>query len=505
MDPGSNNGENFDPASSRIAELAAALTRISACTTPQATLQELLAAFRQLIPRIGYALIHAGRDTDHPQPRVEPGHTLEEDQLQGLLAFLPSLNLSAVLTVRTPWVIDSPQSAETLRACGIGDLLLIPIFTQEDPSNQLLALTRRVGEARFSAEDTQAAVLLITQAVSAIQTAQLLVNLEVRNHELETILQSSLQLTASLDLKQVLDAVLVGVFRLSPPTHDAHIFLYQDGTLEFGASLWQDGRKDVPFSKPRPQGLTATVARTGKMILVDDLQTHPLYLSSGLGWQGSIVSLPLVVQDHVVGVMNLAALQPGQYSAESLRPLRLLADQAAIAIENARLHAIIQQEAFTDALTGLPNRRAMDRELEDEIRRSARYHHHFALLILDLDGFKLINDTYGHPVGDQALIWFSQKLPTLVRDTDFVARYGGDELVVILPETHKQVAESVYQRIFEFFERETFHFQDEICQPITVSIGLSLFPEDGKSADRLLKIADQRLYHHKGRRKALPR
>ncbi len=505
MEPGSNNGNNFDPATSRIAELAAALTRISACTTPQAALQELMTAFRQIIPSIGYALIHAGRDAARPQPRVEPGHSLEEDQLQGLLAFLPSLNLPAVLSVRTPWVIDSPQSAEALRACGIGDLLLIPIFTQEDPLNLLLALTRRVGEAHFSAEDTQAAVLLITQAVSAIQTAQLLGNLEQRNQELETILQSSLQLTSSLDLKQVLDAVLMSVFRLSPPTHDAHIFLYQDGALEFGASLWKDGRKDMPFSKPCPQGLPETVARTGKMILVDNLQTHPIYQSSGQGWQGSIVSLPLVVQDHVVGVMSLAALQPSQYTVESLRPLRLLADQAAIAIENARLHAIIQQEALTDALTSLPNRRAMDRELEDEIRRSARYHHHFALLILDLDGFKQINDTYGHPVGDQALIWFSQKLPTLIRDTDFVARYGGDELVVILPETHKQVAESVYQRIFEFFERETFHFQDEIYQPITVSIGMSLFPEDGKSADRLLQIADQRLYHHKRRRKTTHR
>ena len=501
MEPGSNNGENFDPASSRIAELAAALTRISACTTPQATLQELLAAFRQLIPRIGYALIHAGRDPAHPQPRVEPGYSMDDAQLQGLLSFLPSLNLPAVLSVRTPWQLDDPQTAEALGASDIGDLLLIPIFTQENPTNQLLALTRRVGEVRFSAEDTQAAVLLITQAVSAIQTAQLLVNLEQRNHELETILQSSLQLTASLDLKQVLDAVLVGVFRLSPPTHDAHIFLHQDGALEFGASLWKDGRKDEPFSKPRPQGLTATVARTGKMVLVDDLQTHPLYQSSGLGWQGSILSLPLVVQDRVVGVMNLAALEPGQYPAEAIRPLRLLADQAAIAIENAHLHAIIQQKAFTDALTGLPNRRAMDRELEDEIRRSARYHHHFALLTLDLDGFKQINDTYGHPVGDEALIWFSQNLPTLVRDTDFVARYGGDELVVILPETHKQIAEAVRQRIFNFFEQETFHFPQDTCQPIPVSIGMSLFPEDGKSAERLLKIADQRLYHHKSRRK----
>ncbi len=501
MEPGSSNGDNYDPAPSRIAELAAALTRISACTTPQATLQELLAAFRELIPRISYVLVHAGRDAAHPQLRVEPGYSMDEGMLQGLLAFLPSLSLPAILSVRTPWQINDPQTAESLRLSGIGDLLLIPIFTQENPSNQLLAITRRVGEACFSTEDTQAAVLLITQAVSAIQTAQLLTSLEQRNHELETILQSSLQLTASLELKQVLDAVLEGVFRLSPSTHDAHIFLYQDGGLEFGASLWKDGRKDVPFSMPRPQGLTATVARTGKMILVDDLQTHPLYQSSGLGWQGSIVGLPLVVHDRVVGVMNLAALEPGQYPAESIRPLRLLADQAAVAIENARLHAIIQQKAFTDALTGLPNRRAMNRELEDEMRRSARYRHHFALLILDLDGFKQINDTYGHPVGDQALIWFSQKLSTLVRDTDFIARYGGDELVVILPETHKQIAESVRQRIFHFFEQEIFCFQETVCQPITVSIGMSLFPEDGKSAERLLKIADQRLYHHKSRRK----
>lgn len=178
------------------------------------------------------------------------------------------------------------------------------------------------------------------QAAIAIENARLFEVEERRVAQLESLRQASLSLTSSLDLQAVLDTILKSTLELLPTAQVAHIFLYDlkdQGHLDFGAALWSDGRRGEPIALPRPNGLTYTVARTGESVIVPDMRSHPLYQDAPEAWHGSIVGLPLKIGDRVVGVMNIASSQSGAFIQDDLSVLRLLSDQAAVAIENARL------------------------------------------------------------------------------------------------------------------------------------------------------------------------
>jgi len=171
---------------------------------------------------------------------------------------------------------------------------------------------------------------------------------EKRNiSQMENLRQASLTLTASLDLKEVLDTIAQCALDLVPGMRNCHIFLYQSengSNLIFGTALWGDGKRSQPFSNPRSDGLTMTVAQSGNPVFVSDLRSHPLYVGTPDSWTGSIIGLPLKIGDRVVGVMNVSHTQTGAFSESDIRMLRLLGDQAAIAIENAHLYEAIATE-----------------------------------------------------------------------------------------------------------------------------------------------------------------
>jgi len=166
--------------------------------------------------------------------------------------------------------------------------------------------------------------------------------LQQRADQLELLRQASLMLTSNLALGSVLEAILEQAMRLVT-ADDAHIYLYEQGRLRFGAVRWADGRREGQFAEPRQNGLTYTVARSGERLAVPDMSDHPLFEDWPL--EGSIVSLPLSIGDQVVGVMNVALDLPHKFSQGELRILELLADQAAISVVNARLHEQVQEHA----------------------------------------------------------------------------------------------------------------------------------------------------------------
>ncbi len=155
-----------------------------------------------------------------------------------------------------------------------------------------------------------------------------------RSQELESLRQASLSVTSTLELPGVLEAILEHTLRLVA-ADDAHIFLYDGERLTFGAALWSDGRKGTPFAEPRKDGLTYTVARSGQRIVIPVANEDPIY--SDWPWGGAIIGMPLTIGERVVGVMNVAFDQPHEFEESELRVLELLGDQAAVAIENARL------------------------------------------------------------------------------------------------------------------------------------------------------------------------
>jgi diguanylate cyclase (GGDEF)-like protein len=330
-----------------------------------------------------------------------------------------------------------------------------------------------------------------------INNRSLLAMLKQQTDELDALKKLSINLTSSLDLPDVLDAVVSEAMRLIENARDVNIFLYKNHKLSFGAALDADGTRNRPWSKPRSNGLTYTVAREGEMIFVENMQTHPIFQNVPSHWIGSIIGIPLKVGQTVVGVMNLSRSTIGGFSASELRLLSLLSDQAAVAISNASLHQMISRQAYSDTLTGLPNRRALDERLEEEVSAARRNNYSFAVIMMDLDGFKLVNDTYGHAVGDDVLrLVFSQMLRG-VRTTDFLARYGGDELTLILSQTEMSSALIVSEKITEGMKKLKYKLPDGKRLKLGISGGIALYPVHARSGPDLLRAADAALYHAK--------
>ncbi len=178
------------------------------------------------------------------------------------------------------------------------------------------------------------------------------------------------------------------------------------------------------------------------------------------------------------------------------------------ALENRRLRDLAGQSEYyrhlakTDGLTGIWNHRHFQQNLENEIQRQSRYNRPFSLLFIDIDDFKLINDTHGHLVGDSILIQLAELLKKCLRSFDFLARYGGEEFVVILPETPRQEAVAVGKRILSTVAENDFTtINEHKFERITITIGLATYPEDAKDKTSLIESADAALYAGKERGK----
>lgn len=396
-------------------------------------------------------------------------------------------------------VSDSALSAierQVFSGTGIKSMLLLPLIAADRFQGAIGVL--HIQKPRlYDKQDILVGHLISSQASTSLSNAYLFQDSRQRTEELEAVRKAALSITASLDLQQVLNAILKSTLGLLSEVEDAHIFLYQNGKLIFGATRWRDGRSNDLWAEPRPGGLTYTVARQGEEVLVEDMQDHPLFPKDIVDWEGAIIGLPLKIGQTVVGVMNVAYQQPRKFLPSELRILKLLGDQAAIAIEKARLHQLLDQQAHTDALTVLPNRRAFMERLELEVLRSRRYHHPFALAMMDINQFKSVNDRYGHPVGDLVLQQTGKFLQDSIRDTDFVARFGGDEFVFIFPETNLASAQILFGKITDSFSKFPFKLPDDKEIKLTTAVGVSVFPDMATNGKHLVQLADQEMYQHK--------
>ena len=315
--------------------------------------------------------------------------------------------------------------------------------------------------------------------------------------ELDALKRISLNLTSNLDLQNVLDVMLTEAMNLVRNTRSVNIFLYTRGNLIFGASLNNQGMRNQPVTSPRRDGLTNTVMKESRQIIIEDVLNHPLYKGYPENWSGSMIGIPLKFKDELLGVLNLSRSTVGKFTRSELRLMSLLADQAAVAIFNASLYKRLSQMANTDSVTGLPNRRALDERLQEEWRLAQQTQMPFAVVMMDLDGFKAVNDTFGHNVGDELLYSLFNFLAQRMRGSDFLARYGGDELTLVMRSTDLDAAQIVTQKVIDLMQEYRFHFPKEKELPLGITAGIAIYPIHGQSPSDLIRASDSALYHAK--------
>ncbi len=241
------------------------------------------------------------------------------------------------------------------------------------------------------------------------------------------------------------------------------------------------------------EGIAGRVARMGEPLLIDDTSQDGRFKASKYSNVENIMCVPLKVYDDTIGVINMSNKKEGKiFTQEDLKIITTLADQAAVAINNARLYEM----AVTDGLTKLYIRRHFMQRFDDEYKRASRYGHQLSLLMLDIDHFKRLNDTYGHQAGDKVLIEAAKIFRRMVRSTDIVGRYGGEEFCVLLPETPTKGAIAIADRLRKELESSSVYFS-EIEIKVTISIGVSTFPRDADDPTELIRKADLALYRSK--------
>lgn len=310
-------------------------------------------------------------------------------------------------------------------------------------------------------------------------------------------------LTSSLQLDQVLRTIMEKIDEFLRPDTWSLLLVDEDRKELYFELAIGDGAQALKEVRIKMgQGLAGWVALHGQAVVVPDVSKDTRFFGKvderTKMETRSIVAVPVRIRDHCLGVIELVnCVGPNGFEDRDMALLEALSDFAAIAIENARHVQRIHELTITDDCTSLYNARHMHSCLETEIYRSQRYGYEFALVFMDLDHFKHVNDTYGHLIGSRLLAEIGQTLKNNCRLIDFAFRYGGDEFVLLLPQTGKENACVAARRIYKLIKETTFLKTEKLDVHVTASVGVACYPADSKTKVQLMQLADEAMYQVK--------
>ncbi len=307
-------------------------------------------------------------------------------------------------------------------------------------------------------------------------------------------------LTSSLQLDQVLRTIMEKIDEFLRPDNWSLLLLdeeKQELYFELAVGKASQALKDVRIKIG--QGIAGWVAQHGETVVVPDTTKDTRFFSQvdekTKTETQSIVAVPVRFRDTCLGVIELInCIGPEGFDPRDLKLLEALSDFAAIALENARHVKRIHDLTIKDDCTSLYNARHMSYILETEIYRSQRYNYEFSIVFIDLDHFKLVNDTHGHLVGSRLLAEIGNALKGHCRLIDFAFRYGGDEFVILLPQTSKDNALNVARRLHQLIREATWLSPEGLNVKITASVGVASYPMDSRTKQGLLHLADEAMY-----------
>ncbi len=330
-----------------------------------------------------------------------------------------------------------------------------------------------------------------------------LTSIAAARQEVQALFEISQDLGNSLSLDETLSVLAVRLRKIIPH-HSFAIWVRRENVLQPDYVSGDDFRLFSSLEIPLGQGLSGWVAENRKPILNGNPSVEPGYLNDPgkFSTLRSAVAVPLEGVNGVLGVLSLYHAERDAFSKDHLRILLAISSKIGMSIENAFRFRQAESSATTDYLTGLPNARSLFLHLDSELSRSRRNQEPLSVLVLDLDGFKQVNDRFGHLEGNKVLSAVASRLKSACREYDYIARMGGDEFVVllsgVLPEDVIQKA-SQFRQVVKDIARELFN-----GGVLTASIGVAHFPTDGTDAEQLLAEADRKMYKEKHRHRSSP-
>ena len=380
-------------------------------------------------------------------------------------------------------------------ACPVRVLLGMPIL-QDDQLRGILVLDRTKDEA-FTPHEEELAAQAARYCLRAIQNERIFVQLERAKVEQGKLYEAAKALGAALSEKDVLEAGVRSAQKIA--AFDlAAVTLFDEPTRTHTVVAATGEIEDLVGSKFAHNGGLVSMVVQNKFPLPYKGEYDPsrqVVLTKHFPWPKlpSLLVLPLLLHERPLGTLILGAKRRAAFGDQVRPTLEVLASHLAVSLANARMVAKLEQMATTDGLTGLLNKRAMLDAATQKIAASARFGRKLSLLVTDIDFFKKVNDTYGHDVGDVVIKGLGDILRRQKRTTDLVARFGGEEFIVLCEQTDERGAQLLAERIREELQKTTFHTEQGPLS-VTCSIGVATFPEGGDSWETLFKASDEALY-----------
>lgn len=347
----------------------------------------------------------------------------------------------------------------------------------------------------FTEEHEKMLTVLGAQAALAIIAFRTQADLRSRVAQLDVLNRVSRLASEAGSLGVTLNQMLEIAQEIVPDAHCA-ILLLDDETELLRLAAGQGYQAAARYLEiPVGRGVTGRCAATRQTQLVRDLlgPDAPHYIP-GIPGARSELALPMVVEGKTVGVLNAESVEPDAFDKSSIQTLEMIAHQAAAVIRGGQLLDETRRLAITDGLTGLHNRRHFMRQLDEAVRRAGRYQETMALIMLDLDLFKDVNDRFGHQVGDRVLELLAAALRDSVRESDQAARLGGEEFALLLLRCDRDLAIAIADRVRERIRHLALEGIPESDIDLSASVGIAFFPEDGQDPKTLMRAADDALY-----------
>ncbi len=400
-------------------------------------------------------------------------------------------------------VHDAANDPRALQVPGSADLpeesmLLAPLRSEGHVIG--VVVLSRLGLSRFSEDESRLLGVLADQAAVAIENARLLAERDRHVAELAALLDISQAGAAASDERDL--ASLFAVKLRAAADMDACLISRWDQESGRLLPIGADGRPLIGPARDLAGHRSLRRALLNDEVVwldpeVDGLEPAELDRLRGLGGAAALL-LPLSATGRVMGLVEFVAETSGRrFRDGEAALLRTMANQVASSLENARLVRQLRDAAETDLVTGVYSHRHLQDRVRQETARASRAHSPLSLLMIDLDEFKRINDEHGHQAGDGVLRAIAGALRAAVRTSDIVARYGGDEFVVLMPDTDADEATQVAQRAASAVADLAHPMSDGSVVNVSCSVGLALHPRDGRSGKALLQAADAAMYTHK--------